>query len=51
MKRPSLDIKYFLIGILIGSIVMYFILFVSSLTIFEDGSFVGCLPYAICNLR
>jgi|WetSurSiteA1Bulk_404760.scaffolds.fasta_scaffold18057_5 hypothetical protein len=40
----------FLIGIVIGIVLIYIFKFVWDITVFEDGSFTGCLPFAICNL-
>lgn len=44
------NIKILITGIFLILISVYSILFLSALTVFEDGSFSGCLPFAICNL-
>jgi hypothetical protein len=45
-------IKDILIGMFFGLIVGLVIIFImdtlTSITIFEDGSFTGCLPFALC---
>jgi hypothetical protein len=48
------NVKDFLIGTLIGVIISIIVVYgfelLGSIILFEDGSFTGCLPFAICNL-
>jgi hypothetical protein len=39
-----------LIAILIIVSIVFLVLLFDSITLFEDGSFTGCLPFTICNL-
>jgi hypothetical protein len=46
------NLKYFMIGAVFGFFLFLFVIllnaFMDSMTLFEDGSFEGCIPFALC---
>jgi hypothetical protein len=48
-------LKYLLIGMVLGFLLFIFVIFLNafadSMTLFEDGSFEGCVPLALCYFR